>query len=82
MVRAMTYPPTAADLEEKVVNYLKDCKRKSYRQMKKDGDLEEYIQIQVDSTIRAAQNLMKCGANESEAWNRAIRSVILESESD
>ena len=75
-------PPNEAALRQKVINYLKDCKPKYYRQLKKDGELEEYITGTVARTVRYANNLLESGMFESDAWSRAIREDILEVETD
>jgi hypothetical protein len=75
-------PPTQEELEEKALNYLKTCLPKDYRQMKKDGELEENIRLRVKAAKSYAESLIKGGMFEGEAWNLAIRQEILDSESD
>ena len=72
--------------DEELINmamrYFRTCKPKEYRQMKKDGELMEVCQLMVKAARRYAKNLMAVGIFAGEAWNRAIRLEILESETD
>jgi len=74
--------PTQQELEAKALKFFKECKPKQYRQMQKDGDLKEVCQLRAKATRRYALSLMENGVWETEAWNRAIRTKILESDSD
>ncbi|MDP3063833.1 MAG: hypothetical protein Q8O40_11590 [Chloroflexota bacterium] len=62
--------------------FLKTCKPKAYRQVQRDGELDGWIELKVNAAKRLANNLMECGATPEDAWNRAVRSSILESETD
>ncbi|GEM_PF-2675358 len=77
-----TYPPSQAELEAKAEYFLKTSRAKEYRAAKKSGELQEWIQIKVKAAKEMAESLIGGGVWEGEAWNRAIRSQILESESD
>jgi hypothetical protein len=74
--------PTQQELEAKALKFFRECKPKSYREMKKSGDLKEVCQLRAKATQRYALSLMENGVWETEAWNRAIRLKILESDSD
>jgi len=69
-------------LAAKALNYIKSCKPEAYRQMKEDGDLEEYCRLKAKAALREAETLIASGEPDFIAWNRAIRSEILESETD
>jgi hypothetical protein len=68
-------------LEAKARDFLHNIRPDQYKQMSK-ADINEYCEIKAKSAIQYAKNLMTCGVSEPEAWNLAIRSCILESESD
>jgi hypothetical protein len=74
--------PTLAELEAKALHYLKTCKPKEYRELQKNGELQQSLQRRAKAARRYALNLIESGVWETEAWNRAIRLEILESESD
>ncbi len=82
VVQALQYPPSDEVLRQKSLTFVKECKPKSYRQMKRLHELEEYLDLKVKACKREAQSLMESGVWENEAWNRAIRQELLESESD
>ncbi len=71
-----------SDLESKSLDYLRRCHPKAFKEMKKDGSLDEYTAKKAKAAKDYAENLMKSGIWEEEAWNRAIRLKILRSESD
>ena len=75
-------PPTQDDLEAQALDFFKRCKPKEYREMKRDGSLQEVCQLVAEAAQRYAQNLTGSGMWEREAWNMAIRQEILQSESD
>ena len=78
-----TYPtPSDATLAAKAKHFLWTCKRRQYLQAKREGELDEWIDLKVRSCKRYAENLMASGSWAGEAWNRAIRLEILESETD
>ncbi len=75
-------PPTQENLGAKALDFFKTCKPKEYREMKKDGSLQEVCQLAARAAQRYAQNLIGSGMWGREAWNMAIRQEILQSESD
>ena len=78
----MPYPPTFEELRQKALVFFKENKPKSYRQMKRDNELDEVLDMRARACQRYAQGLMEQGMWEGEAWNLAIRQEILESETD
>jgi hypothetical protein len=46
------------------------------------AELDEYCRLKAEAARRYADNLMAAGEPDFIAWNRAIRSEILESESN
>jgi len=81
-VRPLQYPPSEATLKDIALKFYRENRRKDYRELRQNGGLDEAIALKVEAAQRASQNLMTSGEWEHEAWNRAIRSEILESESD
>ncbi len=74
--------PTQEALEAQALDFSKKCKPKEYREMKKDGSLQEVCQLAARAAQSYAERLIKNGMWEREAWNMAIRQDILQSESD
>jgi hypothetical protein len=77
-----TLPPTQEELGAKALYYVRTCKPKSYKEMKKDGTLDHYCQLAAIAATNYANSLIDTGESEEQAWNRAIRLEILESETD
>ena len=75
-------PPPRGHLLEQVREFLRTSRESDYYRMKREGTLEEELERRVDTAIRYAGNLTASGEWEVQAWNRAIRLVILESETD
>ena len=57
-------------------------KPKVCREFLKNGDLEPYMETCARHTREYAENLIASGIYTGEAWNRAIRSRILDSDTD
>lgn len=76
------YPPSVESLRAKALAYIKECKPRDYRRMKRNGELEKYLDLAVEACQDYARRLIEQGMWEREAWNMAIRQEILESESD
>ena len=74
--------PTQEQLEAKALHYLKTCKPKEYRELKKNGELQQSLTRRAQAARDYARRLILSGEFENQAWNRAIRLEILESESD
>lgn len=75
-------PPTQSQLENTALNFVKTNKPRYYRDLKKTGKLKEYCQRRATKAMSYAKSLIVSGISEGEAWNTAIRQVILESKSD
>jgi hypothetical protein len=82
IIEPIQIPPDDSVLRDKIVNYVKENKRKSYLKMKRDNKLEDYISVTITMCKGTAVKLIDLGISKEEAWNRAIRQDILESESD
>ncbi len=67
------------ELEAKALFFLRDCKPKEYRRLKKSGELLEAVLEKSAGARAEAKSLHKGGEEWPDAWNRAVRSVILES---
>ena len=74
--------PTQEALEAQALDYLKKCKPREYRELKKTGELQELCRLRADAARNYAESLIHQGMWEREAWPMAIRLEILESESD
>lgn len=74
--------PSDAHLNDMAMNFFRTCKPKTYRAMRKDGSLEEVLTMRVEATKEYAQGLMRSGEWAGNAWNRAIRLELQESETD
>jgi hypothetical protein len=75
-------PPAQAQLEAMARDFCKENKPKAYRQMKKDGDLQEVCEMKAKAAMDYAQRLIESGEFPGPAWDRAIRLEILELETD
>ena len=73
---------TQEELKRIARKYLRECCPKDYRQMRRDGELEEHLEAQANRTRRVAENFMQTGTHASQAWSWAIRTEILEREID
>jgi len=74
--------PTKEGLEAQALDFFKRCKPKEYKEMEKDGSLQEVCQLRAERAKDYAESLIQSGEFDRAAWNRAVRLVILESESD
>jgi hypothetical protein len=75
-------PPTLEELADQAKGYYRTCKPKVYRQARKDGDLQELCMLKAKAAKNYAEELISSGENPGPAWMQAIRSEILESETD
>lgn len=71
-------PPDDEELRQKALTFLKDVKPQEYRQLLRDGELQEMLRLKV----QACKGYAKALGGGPEAWNMAIRQELLESESD
>ena len=82
MTTATFDSPTDGELWLKATDFFRTCRPHAHRDMRRDGSFEEVILGRVAACKRYATNLIDGGMWEGEAWNRAIRKELLESESD
>jgi hypothetical protein len=75
-------PPTENELKSKALRFVKENKPGEYRNMQKSVELDEYCRLKAEEARRYAEDLIASGEWDKQAWNRAIRLIILESESD
>ena len=78
-LEARTY--SQSELEQKALDFLKQNKKKAIKGMSRE-ELQEWATQKAESAQSYHDSLVKTGVWEEEAWNRAIRLEILESESD
>ena len=81
----MTTTPTGYTddkLKELRLKYLGDCKPSALKKLKKSGELDSHLQRRADMARRRCANLMATGVFEGQAWQWAIREVLLETERD
>lgn len=72
---------TIPELETKALNFLKENKRKMYSAMSRK-ERKSLVNLKARAAMRQAENLMATGMDSKDAWNRAIRLEILESNSE
>jgi hypothetical protein len=77
----MSYPPCHGDLTDKALTYLKQCHPAEYRH-KTIPQRNQYAEDAARRAERYAEILISQGMFESEAWNDAIRTEILENRGD
>lgn len=75
-------PPEQRELEGQVASHWKLMHPKYYRAMKKSGELDEFCKDAANRTRRLAENYIATGTFPAQAWQWAIREVILEVERD
>jgi hypothetical protein len=85
--RAIGYDPNPSDGDLKAValGYLKSCQPEEYAECLRDGDLEEYVGIFVRNCRKYAESMSWASMDDldkGQVWNRAVREVILRSETD
>jgi hypothetical protein len=73
---------TQAELRSKTLFFIKSINPKAYKQLKYDGELDEYYTLKANAARRYAEGLISSGEPDFIVCNRAIRYDILESESD
>ena len=70
-----------SDLESQALRFLRQNKKKEIKGMSK-AEVNEWATLKANAARRLVENLMATGEPSFVAWPRAIRSEILESESD
>lgn len=75
-------PPTLDLLILKGREFLRQCKPKEYSELKLASRLDEICRLKAVAAQEMAKDLIESGVFEREAWNRAIRFQILESETE
>jgi hypothetical protein len=76
------FPPTFEDLKAKALEFIKQCKPTEYQRLRNSGELLGYCELKANAASDYAAILIASGIFEKQAWHMAIRSQILESESD
>ena len=74
--------PSDGDLRAVAEHYLKTCQRKEYRQAKREGELDEWVALKAKGARTYAESMIAQGMDPGIAWNIAVRSELLGSESD
>ena len=83
MLKEMSYiAPSDAALWNTALRFMRENRVTAYRAMKRDGELDEYLQDKVAAAKDYAANLILSGTWAGEAWNQAVRAILLESDSD
>ena len=77
-----TQPYSDQELKDKALNFLQENRPKDLRRLRAQGQLEQELSERVEACKRYAKNLEQSGAQPMEAWHRAVRQYLLESESD
>ena len=73
---------TQDELKKIKRDYLRECQPKMYRELRRDGELEEYLASRANSARKVAHNFMRTGTHSGQAWSWAIRTELLDSEMD
>ena len=68
------------EIRQEALDYVKYNKPKEYREMKKNGELEEYLNHKVEVVKHEVETNMQMGISPIEAWHTAVRQVLLERE--
>jgi hypothetical protein len=76
MVNQNQLPLDQSAIRQKIEDYLLNNKPRLYKQRKKCGQLQSYLDLTAQGTTKIALNLIHQGMNEDEAWNLAVRQEI------
>ena len=76
------YDPGDNHLKAVAIKYERENSPKDYRQMRADGELDEYASLKAKATRSYAETLITQGEMPSHAWRRAMRGHIFEREED
>lgn len=75
--------PTEEKLISKALTFMrKNYSHAKYQELVKSGELYQLAKLKAEAAKDRADSLITSGTFPGEAWNQAIRSEILESESD
>jgi hypothetical protein len=74
--------PGDKTLQAEAIKFVRENQRSDYRQMQKDGELDEYARLKAKATREYAENLIAQGEMGAHAWRRAMRVHIYEREED
>ena len=70
-------------LKEMRLNFLRDNRKSEYRRLRRDGELEEHLQECATACRMRAKSYVDSGeTHEGQAWQWAIRVVLLETPPD
>ena len=69
-------------LKDLRLGFLRNCKPRTLRKMRQSRELEGHLQARADLTRGRCASLVESGVFEGQAWQWAIREVLLESEWD
>ena len=73
---------TDEQLKAMRLRYLRDCKPQELGRLHKEHSLDEHLQRKADRCRSRADSLVESGTFEGQAWQWAIREVLLETEAD
>ena len=73
---------TDEELREKRLHYLRTCKPKMLRELRRNGELDAHLEKKARRCRERAQDLIDTGTYEGQAWSWAVREVLLETEAD
>lgn len=69
-------------LKERRRKYLELCKPDTLRNLKREGTLDDHLENSARRCRERAESLMAGGTFSGQAWQWAIREVLLETEAD
>ena len=82
MINAKPFPFNPAELQQKIEDYLLNNKPRLYKQKKKCGELQSYLELIMKEATKTAENLIRQGMFETEAWKFAIHQEISRTENN
>ena len=75
-------PPSDQDLQYQAKEFYRRWHKKEYQQMLQDGTLQETLRLTAKNCRSDAEARIRQGVWPPEAWNAAIREVILQTPAD
>lgn len=69
-------------VKEQAEKHLQRTDKPRYRRLKRDGELEEYLNLKYGDVKDAAESLIHCGNAPEQAWHWAVRAEIFGMEPD